>query len=461
MSIPKVVYGGKPETIIYKNRSSNSKSNKVLLGTILDVLDETSEFYEVGTRGRGRGGYVKKEDVLLKPILKSFFVDVGQGDGIIIEHPEGIMLVDAGPNSNMYHFMLYRYRNILAERSIHIENIIISHPDYDHFGGLIPLIRDTRFTFGTIYHNGIQRFTEYEDDRGRKINIEAKISELESHGALRKISSRKSVITNTLDDLNSIANFIDKHKTHVQRGFKTFWNLCIDAKSQNRLKGSKRITVKDDYLKGFEPDNDLKIQILGPIPNELNTNKVEYLTFKKPKKRHDSGSRSYFSHSHTRNGHSIILKFLYGDFSILLGGDLNIPAQKHLMKHYRGNLEVFNADVCKACHHGSADYDLNFVKLLKPQATIISSGDNTNGYDHPMPDAIGAYCKHSSGENPLLFSTEIGRAVSGENRQNTHYGLVNLRTDGTQLVLAQMKEIRTSADIWHSFTVPWDGEYIF
>ncbi|WP_034798069.1 hypothetical protein, partial [Hyphomonas beringensis] len=72
-------------------------------------------------------------------------------------------------------------------------------------------------------------------------------------------------------------------------------------------------------------------------------------------------------------------------------------------------------------------------------------------------DAVGALCRHTSGDFPLFFSTELARAVSGE---STHYGLINARFNGEVLAMAQMKEQHTNkADVWDSFTVPWKGRF--
>ena len=138
----------------------------------------------------------------------------------------------------------------------------------------------------------------------------------------------------------------------------------------------------------------------------------------------------------------------------MLGGDLNIPAQQHLMRHY-GDDNPFRVDVAKACHHGSSDFHVDFLKKTLPQANVFSSGDNKS-FDHPMADAVGAIGRHTRGSHPLLFSTELARAVSST---KTHFGLINLRSNGETLVMAQMKEQHSKADIWDSFTVPWPGKF--
>lgn len=155
----KTVFGNEPETLIYETDKLKKVVNHVLLGTRLDVVSETNNAFEVSSRGKGRSGWVKKEDVRDTPILKIFFVDVGQGDGAIIESPEGVILLDGGPTTKFYKFLLYRYKQILKdEGKVNIKAIIMSHPDWDHFNGLTSVLNDDRFHVEHIYHNGIIRY---------------------------------------------------------------------------------------------------------------------------------------------------------------------------------------------------------------------------------------------------------------------------------------------------------------
>jgi hypothetical protein len=60
------------------------------------------------------------------------------------------------------------------------------------------------------------------------------------------------------------------------------------------------------------------------------------------------------------------------------------------------------------------------------------------------------------GDFPLLFSTELARATTSH---GIHFGLINARSNGTVLTMAQMKEQHNKADVWDSFTVPWHGKF--
>ncbi|WP_281559967.1 MBL fold metallo-hydrolase [Thalassomonas sp. RHCl1] len=441
------IYGNKPETVIRASaRSRARRVNHVLLGSILKVVSTEGDWLEVDSLGKGDSGWVHKDDVRSTPILKTFFVDVGQGDGAIVESPEGIMLVDGGPNSNLFKFMKRRYRRILRSgQQLEIKAMVVSHPDYDHYNGLTAILKDSRFKVGTIYHNGIIRYDDDNLPSGTKFDL-GKLRRKNVNGISRP------VLTETFDTLSQAKTLVDGG--HLAPAFRRFWQAALDAKQDGRLGKAKRITIRDENLPGYAQDDDDKlfVSVLGPLPTKM-SGSVEYVAFPDAHDIADADPRP--SSSHTRNGHSIVLKLKYGKHTILLGGDLNIPAQQHLMEHY-GSDNPFRVDVAKACHHGSSDFHVEFLKKILPQVNVFSSGDNKS-FDHPMADAVGAVARHTRGSHPLLFSTELARATSAS---KTHYGLINLRSNGDVLVMAQMKEQhKNKADIWDSFTVPWPGKF--
>ena len=94
----------------------------------------------------------------------------------------------------------------------------------------------------------------------------------------------------------------------------------------------------------------------------------------------------------TKNGHSVLLRLTYRDFSVLFGGDLNTPAEHFLMRHYgnKGNAPTtiadtnamierasarFAVDLMKSCHHGASDVTDEFLEATRPAAFVVSSGD--------------------------------------------------------------------------------------
>ena len=74
--------------------------------------------------------------------LRVSFLDVGQGDGILLETPEGAMLVDAGPPEA-------RVDRQLRRMGLHaLAAIVVSHAHRDHVGGLPAILRS--LTVGSV-----------------------------------------------------------------------------------------------------------------------------------------------------------------------------------------------------------------------------------------------------------------------------------------------------------------------
>ena len=366
---------------------------------------------------------------------------------MIVESPEGILIVDGGPNKNLYKFMRHRYWYQLKDGGqVNINALVVSHPDWDHFNGLTAILKDPQFTVGKIYHNGIIRYDDGNIPPNTSFNL-GKTSVKSINGEDRE------VLTETFSTLDHAQTLITQG--HLMSSFKKFWQAAIDAKAEGRFGTAKRLTMRDDHLSGYGSggDNELLVEVLGPVCTK-SSGAIEYVNF--PSTERMNANTFSASSSHTRNGHSVVLKLTFGDHTVLLGGDLNIPAERHLIEFYEDQENPFKVDVAKACHHGSSDYDVDFLKLVRPRVNVFSSGDNKS-FDHPMADALGAAARHTRGNHPLLFSTELARANSSS---GTHYGLINLRSNGKVMAMAQMKEQhKGKADVWDSYTVPWHGKF--
>lgn len=70
--------------------------------------------------------------------LKVIFLDVGQGDAILIEQGQNQILIDGGPSGQRLLEELGKYVPFWDRK---IEVVMATHPDADHIGGLIDLMR--------------------------------------------------------------------------------------------------------------------------------------------------------------------------------------------------------------------------------------------------------------------------------------------------------------------------------
>ena len=89
-------------------------------------------------------------------LLTVAFLDIGQGDSIFIESPDGKqILIDGGPNSHV----LRELSKLMPFYDRTIDVVIMTHPDQDHIGGLVDVLENYKVDFvmepGVSSQNGV------------------------------------------------------------------------------------------------------------------------------------------------------------------------------------------------------------------------------------------------------------------------------------------------------------------
>lgn len=98
------------------------------------------------------------------PLLRVTFLDVHQGDCVLIRSAEKTIMIDAG-DDNRSAAIRYIIPYLKKEGIKRIDQAIITHPHRDHFGGFIDLIKE--FTFGEfIYSNDSEVSSEGSTTKG-------------------------------------------------------------------------------------------------------------------------------------------------------------------------------------------------------------------------------------------------------------------------------------------------------
>ena len=131
----------------------------------------------------------------------------------MVEIPGAVSIIDGGADDTLVRF--------LSDRGIsHIENIIVSHADADHFGGVSALLSDSDFKVGQVFLNQDPRETTLWSDfvsvmldakaRGTKFSLEVSNvnpGKLE-HGniALEVLSPSQELLYRTVAGLDSKGN---------------------------------------------------------------------------------------------------------------------------------------------------------------------------------------------------------------------------------------------------------------
>jgi len=96
--------------------------------------------------------------------LEVVFLDVGQGDSILIQKGTKQILIDGGPNGKTELAKLGKY---LPYFDREIEVVVATHPDRDHIGGLVDVAKN--FKIGKVLTTGAEKdtavFKEWKDIR--------------------------------------------------------------------------------------------------------------------------------------------------------------------------------------------------------------------------------------------------------------------------------------------------------
>jgi len=102
--------------------------------------------------------------------LKIIFFDVGQGDAVMISQGQNQILIDGGPSGQKEMEKLGKYIPFWDRK---IEIVIATHPDQDHIGGLIDVMKN--YKIGKVIDNSTENdsqvYKKYLEIIGEK-NIE-------------------------------------------------------------------------------------------------------------------------------------------------------------------------------------------------------------------------------------------------------------------------------------------------
>ena len=395
---------------LYESSNGNKTRMELLWGDSVRVLTSGGSRRKV--KARGAVGYVNTSDLGGESLLEVYFIDVGQGDGVLIRTPNNKhVLIDGGYNrakqptgKNAADFVDWKFAKDYGKRKIKLDAMIASHCDADHYGGLWDLLNPNEtdeldvpdVEVKQFYHAGVSWWKN--PDGGRYLG-----------------PVRGGFLTNLLGNRASVSAGLQSGGSgpKLQGQWADFMKVVLDHGCP-----ITRLTHASGYVPGFEPANGkASIKVLGPI---------EYTDGGKPI------FRSLGKNSQNTNGHSILLRLDYGRARILLTGDLNKKSQQLLLDEYEGERNEFLCDVAKGCHHGSDDVSYEFLQTIGAAATVISSGDN-EGHAHPRPTIVSASAitGHVHIENdelvtPLVYSTEISRSINvGRPTKITHENIVD------------------------------------
>lgn len=280
--------------------------------------------------------------------LKVYFIDIGQGDCIFIELPDGKnMLIDTGEKRNAGKAKIDKYLRDEKGNKVTIDYCVATHPDSDHIG-LMPYV-----------------YEQYDVLKSYRPYV---YSENKSASALPYELNKGIKIKNS-------SNIYYDYITNVNAE-QTYWEFFKDDSDF-----SNGFTGKDGEIYEYT------VNFVMPYADNLND--YQYFT--------------------TPNDFSAVIMLEYADRKVLFTGDIEYETgkkgaeQSFIREFSTSNPAMVDCDVLKVAHHGSdSSTSPEFLSLVKPEYSVISCG-LSNKHRHPLKSTLDNLVKCGS----EIFRTDL------------------------------------------------------
>ena len=307
-------------------------------------------------------------------IMRIWMIDVGQGDGMLIQlpHKEGDdptdILIDGGAFSkadvdNAKNFV----KNLYARKGT-IEHSFITHHDSDHVKGLIDILKDTEIAVNKIYHNGLASYIPRKKEDPIKYSSREYVFTTNSSGTVSRVMASFDKTTKELDSsyiINSISELkTAQEKGHLHNIYDKLAAAVVNKTMPAKVESFERFS--SNSIVNLE-NEDVQLTPLWPVD-----------------------LKRYKSWSYTINGNSLTFRLQYKDFSMLFTGDHNDESQSALLEHLEatGRLHLLDSDVLKIPHHGSSHGEEDFFRndAMNAVVGVASMGEKGFGYSWKHPN---------------------------------------------------------------------------
>ena len=305
------------------------------------------------------------------------FLDVGQGDGILVEADGRTLLVDCGSSQEktLGEDCLVPF---LKSRGVsRLDVVAVTHGDQDHVSGIRELLEDPDceiaigqlvMPVSSVRDEACERLVELADFRG------IQVSYMDAETVSERVSKTQD---RNSENRNGRSNNEGNHKKAdeivVIGSENTFWNRIFgEDVPGGRVFGDALLW---DWMFGAE----LQVDCLYPLNH-------------------------FGADSSDRNNGSLVLRLEYGHFSMILTGDVEQEGEMQML--HAGEVEPVT--VLKAAHHGSASSTTEaFLEVLSPEYVVFSYGEG-NRYGHPAAEVVDR-CEEAGAE---IWKTAESGAVA-------------------------------------------------
>lgn len=228
------------KTIYTTRMSSREKVLLIVLGCI--TLLACGVWYAI---------WEQRTQVQQVPVLSVSFLNVGQGDSIFIEAPNGNqMLIDGGRDGEVLRQLGKEMR--WYDKSIDV--VIATHPDFDHIGGLDEVL--SRFAVSYVVKSGVQTDKETEDIFDDSVNNENATTSIALRGQKIFLDTTENIYFEVLSPDRDVSTWETNDASIV--GKLVYGSTCFILTGD----APKHI---EDYLVALENkniENDLDCQVL-------------------------------------------------------------------------------------------------------------------------------------------------------------------------------------------------------
>ena len=307
--------------------------------------------------------------------LKVYFIDIGQGDCIFIELPDGKnMLIDTGEKRNAGKAKIDKYLRDENGNKVTIDYCVATHPDSDHIG-LMPYV-----------------YEQYDVLKSYRPYV---YSENKSASALPYELNKGIKIKNS-------SNIYYDYITNVNAE-QTYWEFFKDD---------------SDFSNGFT-GKDVEIYeytVNFVMPYADNLNDYQYFT--------------------TPNDFSAVIMLEYADRKILFTGDIEYETgkkgaeQSFIREFSTSNPAMVDCDVLKVAHHGSdSSTSPEFLSLVKPEHSVISCG-LSNKHRHPLKSTLdnlvncGSEIYRTDLQDTIILTIDSKGIMTFEKQTNKYDGKI-------------------------------------
>ena len=230
----------------------------------------------------------------LRGELRISVLDVGQGDGILIETPAGkTVLIDAGTSQSQTLAQLQKHK--ISQLAL----AVATHPHADHIGGMAAILKAI-----------------------------------------------------------PVARFLDSGRIYSSSTYEKMLQT-IQTKKVAFTKAQRGQTIEID---------EVKLEVLNPGKDFI---------------------EAVGSGRSVENANSVVIRLVYGKFSMLFTGDAEFETEAQMMKA-AGEL---SSTILKIGHHGSRHATSGkFLEMVNPEAAIISCAKD-NDYGHPTAETLNRLAK--------------------------------------------------------------------